>query len=266
MILFPPAKVNLVLYITGKREDGYHNIESVMYPIPLFDVLEILPAESFSFKSTGLFIDAELVDNLCVKAYRIMQKNHGIGNIMIHLRKKIPMGAGLGGGSADAAFVLRGLNELFQLELSDSLLESYAAELGSDCPFFVKSIPQLAKGRGEVLESISVSLKSTYMKLINPGIHVSTEMAYSNVLVSNQTYNWQEISSQKVDSWRGNLRNDFELSVFKEFPELKDIKDKMYAEGASYAFMSGSGSTMVGIYNEKPKRNGGFEFEEVLSL
>ncbi len=266
MILFPPAKVNLGLYITGKREDGYHNIESVMYPIPMFDVLEILPSENFRFKSTGLLIDGELEDNLCVKAFRIIQKHHGITNVMIHLRKNIPMGAGLGGGSADAAFVLCGLNELFELGLNDAVLESYAAQLGSDCAFFVKCIPQLAKGRGEVLEPINVSLTGNYMKVINPGIHISTKLAYANVSLSEITYDWKGISSEQVSSWKDNLRNDFERSVFPEFPHLEGVKQKMYEEGANYAFMSGSGSTMIGIYDEKPEFTGGFEFEKILLL
>lgn len=266
MILFPPAKVNLGLYITGKREDGYHNIESVMYPIPLFDVLEILPSENFTFKSTGLLIDADSEDNLCVKAYRILQKNHGVGNVMMHLQKNIPMGAGLGGGSADAAFVLKGLNELFELELSDALLESYAAELGSDCAFFIKCVPQLATGRGEVLEPISVSLKGSYMKVINPGIHISTKLAYANVSLSEHTYDWKGMTLEQVSSWKDCLRNDFERSVFPEFPQLEEIKQKMYDEGASYAFMSGSGSTMIGIYKDAPEFTGGFEFEKILSL
>jgi 4-diphosphocytidyl-2-C-methyl-D-erythritol kinase len=266
MILFPPAKVNLGLYITGKREDGYHNIESVMYPIPLYDVLEILPADKFSFKSTGLLIDGDSENNLCVKAYRIIQENHSIGNVMIHLRKNIPMGAGLGGGSADAAFVLRGLNELFELELSDTVLEKYAAQLGSDCAFFVKCVPQVATGRGEVLDLLPVSLKGKYMKVINPGIHISTKLAYSNVALSEETYDWEKMSSQKISAWKDTLRNDFERSVFPKYPELDFIKGKMYEEGALYAFMSGSGSTMIGIYDESPELTEGFEFEKILAL
>jgi 4-diphosphocytidyl-2-C-methyl-D-erythritol kinase len=185
---------------------------------------------------------------------------------MIHLRKNIPMGAGLGGGSADAAFVLRGLNELFDLKLSDVIMESYAAELGSDCAFFIKCVPQLATGRGEVLEPISVSLKGSYMKVINPGIHISTKLAYANVSLSEKTYDWKEMPLELVSSWKVNLRNDFERSLFPQFPHLEEIKHRMYEEGASYAFMSGSGSTMIGIYNEKPELMGGFTFEKVFAL
>lgn len=266
MILFPPAKVNLGLYITGKRADGYHDIESVMYPLPMTDVLEILPAEKFSFKCTGIPVDGDPEDNLCVKAFRLLQSAHNIGNVMIHLRKNIPMGAGLGGGSADASFVLTGLNELFDLKLKTSLLEEYAAQLGSDCAFFIKAVPQLAKGRGEVLSPINISLKGKFLKVINPGIHISTKLAYSNVQLSEQGYDWSIMPDQGPSAWKGELRNDFEASVFIEYPQLGEIKNGLYSEGAQYACMSGSGSTMIGIFDEKPDLSGGFPYEKVLEL
>lgn len=266
MILFPPAKVNLGLYITGKRADGYHDIESVMYPIPMTDVLEILPAEEFTFRSSGLVIDGNSEDNLCVQAFRLIQQKHKIGNVMIHLRKNIPMGAGLGGGSADAAFVLTGLNALFEIGLDHMTLKEYAAQLGSDCAFFVQAIPQLAKGRGEILTPIEVSLSGYFIKVINPGIHISTKLAYSNVQISDTVYNWEQMIHHDPSQWRDELRNDFELSVFTEYPELKRIKYDLYSEGASYACMSGSGSTMIGIFKDRPKLFGKFSFEKVFEL
>lgn len=266
MILFPPAKVNLGLYITGKRPDGYHDIESVMYPIPIMDALEIIPADKFSFRSSGLIIGGDDEDNLCVKAFRLMKENYGIADVMIHLRKNIPMGAGLGGGSADAAYVLTGLNQLFDLQLSDAQLEGYASQLGSDCAFFVRSIPQLAKGRGEILTPIEVSLSGYYLKVINPGIHVSTKEAYSKVKMSDEGYDWKNMPSQTPADWKEKLNNDFEESVFELYPELADIKSELYNEGALYATMSGSGSTMFGIFDKEPELKSNYPFEKVLQL
>lgn len=266
MILFPPAKVNLGLYITRKREDGYHDIESVMYPLPLTDVLEILPSERFIFRSSGLVIEGSEEDNLCVKAFRLMQERHNVGNVMIHLQKNIPMGAGLGGGSADAAYVLTGINMIFELGLDDTTLERYASELGSDCAFFVRSVPQLAKGRGEILTPINLSLQGKYIKVLNPGIHVSTKLAYSNVVLSDRTYDWNDLTLEKLSEWKEDLRNDFEKTVFVEFPELVRIKRNLYDEGAVYACMSGSGSTMIGIFDTEPNVSGKYSFEKVLKL
>jgi 4-diphosphocytidyl-2-C-methyl-D-erythritol kinase len=254
MILFPPAKINLGLKVLFKRNDGYHELETVMIQIPYTDILEILPADKFEFIQSGLVIDGDTESNLCVKAFRLLQKAFSIPNVSIHLKKLLPMGAGLGGGSADAAYVIRGLNELFNLNLSIEEMQNFASQLGSDCPFFIIDRPQLAKGRGELLSEIEIDLKGYYVKLVNIGIHVSTKEAYSNVHFSAAQPTIKEILTTSIESWRDNLMNDFEVSILKAYPELEKIKNQIYDEGALYAAMSGSGSTMFGIYKEEPSK------------
>lgn len=253
MILFPSAKINLGLNILFKRPDAYHEIDSVMIPVPLFDVLEILPSEDFVFRQTGLTIEGDQSDNLCVKAYELLRDKFDLPPVFIHLRKEIPMGAGLGGGSADAAFVLKGLNDLFALNCLIPELEKFAATLGSDCPFFIRNEAQVAQGRGEVLAPCSVDLKGYFLKIVNPGIHVGTKEAYSGVSFDESGRSVKEIVEGPVDQWKGILKNDFEKSVFLLHPVLSGIKAELYLEGAIYASMSGSGSTMFGIYENKPE-------------
>jgi len=265
MILFPPAKINLGLNVLSKRNDGYHEIETCMVEIALCDVLEVQKADRFEFKSSGLKIIGGEDTNLCVKAFRLLENKHNLTPVYIHLRKNIPMGAGLGGGSSDGTYVLLALNELFDLKLSDSQLESYAAELGSDCPFFVKGMSQLAKGRGEILESITVDLSHKYIKLINPQIHIGTAEAYGNVKLGSSR-SVREALDQSIGNWQTSLDNGFEEYAFAEHPELITIREQMIGEGAVYSAMSGSGSTMFGIYNEKPDVNTDYEFERVFKM
>jgi 4-diphosphocytidyl-2-C-methyl-D-erythritol kinase len=253
MILFPPAKINLGLNVLFKREDGYHELDTCMVPIPFTDVLELLPAEEFSFHQSGLFIPGNSEDNLCIKAYRSMVENFSISPVYIHLRKEIPMGAGLGGGSADAAYVLKGIKELFNVDCSTAKLEELAAQLGSDCPFFIKNQAQIAKGRGELLSSCNLDLKGYYIKIVNPGIHIGTKEAYAGIVFGKNERTIQEIVEGPIENWRMQLKNDFETTAFALHPELIKIKEKLYAEGAVYAAMSGSGSTMFGIYKVEPK-------------
>jgi len=255
MILFPPAKINLGLRVLYKRPDNYHEIDSCMVPIPFYDVLEILPAEQFSFLQTGLSIAGDQESNLCVKAFRMMQADFGIPNVYLHLRKEIPMGAGLGGGSADAAYVLRGLRDLFLPELGNAVLEGMAAQLGSDCALFVGDSPRLASGRGEVLRSAKLNLDGYFMKLINPGIHIGTAEAYSGIVFPTDPEKIESVLSRPIESWKEQLYNDFETSVFPAHPVLNAIKNQLYDEGALYASMSGSGSTMYGIYSAEPARS-----------
>ena len=252
MILFPPAKINLGLNVPYKREDGYHEIETCMYPIPFLDILELLPAEKFSFLQTGLVIPGNDSDNLCVKAYNLMKERSSIPPVYIHLRKEIPMGAGMGGGSADAAYVLKGLNELFELAISVEELEEMAAKLGSDCPFFIKAEPQIAKGRGEIMSSCALTLNGYYLKIVNPGIHIGTREAYAGIQFGVLTKSIKEVVEGPINDWKVDLKNDFETHIFKSYPTLGDIKQQLYDEGAVYAAMSGSGSTMFGIYKTKP--------------
>lgn len=253
MISFPNAKINLGLNIISKRDDGYHNIESCFYPIPLKDVLEIIPATKFSFQSTGLAIDGDPKHNLVVKAFKMLQKDFGLENIAIHLHKIIPMGAGLGGGSADAAFVLKMIDEEFQLLLGDQYLETLALELGSDCPFFIQNQPVIASGRGEIFEPIAIDLSNYHLILVKPDIHVSTKEAYTGVKPKTPEVSVKEIiEKKKVSEWKDLLVNDFELGVFEKYPEIGAIKQALYGQGAVYASMTGSGSAVYGLFKEKP--------------
>jgi 4-diphosphocytidyl-2-C-methyl-D-erythritol kinase len=253
MILFPPAKINLGLNVLHKRADNYHELDSCMMSIPFTDVLEILPAKEFSFVQTGNSIPGSIEDNLCVKAYNLMVEKYSIQPVYIHLRKEIPMGAGLGGGSADAAFVLRGINDLYQLKCSIEELQELAATLGSDCPYFIKNEAQIAKGRGEVLSSCNLNLKGYYLKLINPGIHIGTKEAYDGIVFNENNQSVKSIVEGPILNWREVLKNDFETTAFVNHPVLSQIKEQMYSDGAIYASMSGSGSTMYGIFWDEPK-------------
>ena len=254
MILFPPAKINLGLHILFKRNDGYHELETVMTPLPFTDILEILPCKKFEFIQTGLTIPGDSQSNLCVKAYLLMKEKYNIPPVYIHLRKIIPMGGGLGGGSSDAAFVLQGINDLFQLNLTPQKLEELAAQLGSDCPFFIQNVPQVAKGRGEILTPIELKLKGYYIKILNLGIHVGTKEAYDGCTFSNNSKTLSDIISQPISTWKNELKNDFETSVFKIHPKLEAAKQALYNEGAIYAAMTGSGSTLFGIFEVEPAK------------
>lgn len=250
MITFPNAKINLGLNIVSKREDGYHNIESCFYPIPWHDCLEVIEAASFAFYSYGMNIPGDPSSNLCVKAYQLLKEDFDIPPVEIHLLKNIPMGAGLGGGSADGAFILKMLNELFRLGLSDLKLETYSLKLGSDCPFFIKNKPAIASGRGEMLKPIDLDLSGYYLAIHNPGIHISTKDAYDGISPKKPDNSIENIISKSVTEWKDVLHNDFEDSIFPNHPEITKLKDKMYDAGAVYASMTGSGSTIFGLYKE----------------
>ncbi|MES2798948.1 MAG: 4-(cytidine 5'-diphospho)-2-C-methyl-D-erythritol kinase [Bacteroidota bacterium] len=265
MLLYPNAKINLGLHVLHKREDGFHEIETAMVPIPLFDILEILPAKELKFVSSGIAVSGALEDNLCVKAFRLLEDRFSIPPVYMHLRKQIPMGAGMGGGSADAAFVLKGINELFDLQLSSAQLENFAGILGSDCPFFIKNKPQLARGRGEILGEINIDLKGMYLKIVNPGIHISTKEAYAGIQFQERAFNVEEILTQPKSHWKKLLHNDFENGAFKQYPTLEQIKFQLYQENAEYAAMSGSGSTMFGLFTEPPSLSfGSYHYMETI--
>jgi 4-diphosphocytidyl-2-C-methyl-D-erythritol kinase len=255
MILYPPAKINLGLHVLFKRSDGYHEIETCMVAIPWFDILEITFADSFSFVQSGNVIPSSLSENLCYKAYEAIKVKYPISSLRIHLRKQLPMGAGLGGGSADAAYVLKGINEICNLKLSNIELCAIAATLGSDCPFFIENVPQLAKGRGERLSLVDLNLTGYWIKVINPGLHVSTKEAYYGIVLNNERNEGiDEILKRDINTWKSDLVNDFEKSVFKSHPQLENIKNKLYQEGAVYAAMSGSGSTLFGLFESEPQK------------
>lgn len=254
MISFPNAKINLGLYVTGKRRDGYHNLESVFYPIPWTDILEIQPGEKLHFESSGLAIDGAPKDNLCVKAFKALQKDFGLDPVKIHLHKVIPMGAGLGGGSADASFVLRSLNELYNLYLEDTLLETYAAQIGSDCPFFIQNQPVLASGTGTTFSEIKLNLAEKHLIVVHPGIHIGTKEAYAKIkpgppeIVLKDT-----IERMDFAEWRNVLKNDFEASIQDVYPTIASIKEQLYHQGAVYAAMTGSGSAVFGLFDSPPE-------------
>lgn len=248
MVSFPPCKINLGLYILNRRADGYHNISTCFYPVPWTDILEIIPSDTMSFSRTGLSIPGE--DNLCIKAYQLLKKDFDLPPVKIHLHKIIPIGAGLGGGSSDAAHMLRLLNSIFKLSLSSDQLKQYAARLGSDCSFFVEDRPMLGTGKGEILEPIELSLKKYYLVLIKPPIHVSTREAYSGICPQQPTNKLSEVIQLPVREWKNSLKNDFEESVFNKYPAIEKIKIKLYSHGAVYASMSGSGSSVFGLFEK----------------
>ena len=254
MITFPNAKINLGLQVIEKLPSGYHTINTCFYPIPWHDLLEAVPAKKTTFESSGIPIPGNPKDNLCLKAYQLLKKDYHLPNLSIHLHKLIPMGAGLGGGSADAAFMLRLINESFQLFLDDAVLEMYAAQLGSDCPFFVQNKPSMATGTGTELTPINLNLSGCTLLLIYPNLHISTKEAYAGIRPSPAEYDLQTlVLSKDFDAWKETLANDFEPSVFPNYPLLKDIKNQLYQMGALYAGMSGSGATMFGIFSNETK-------------
>jgi 4-diphosphocytidyl-2-C-methyl-D-erythritol kinase len=249
VVQFPNCKINLGLHITSKRADGFHNIETVFYPVGLKDILEIIVSNQFEFSSTGITIPGDTSNNLCIKAYQLLQKDFPeIPAIKMHLHKNIPMGAGLGGGSADGAFTLQLLNDKFRLNLSQEQLIYYAAVLGSDCPFFILNTPVFATGRGEILESINLDLSNYTFALVHPGIHVNTKWAFEQIQPKTPPKSIKEIIQLPIEEWKHLLKNDFEAPIMQAHPEIEVIKNALYADGAVYASMSGSGSSVFGIY------------------
>jgi 4-diphosphocytidyl-2-C-methyl-D-erythritol kinase len=245
MILYPPAKINLGLHILAKRPDGYHEIETIMAAIPFCDILEITVADEDTFIQTGIEVPSDGQPNLCQRAVTLLRQQQKFPNVRIHLRKQIPVGAGLGGGSADASYTLLGLNVLFNLSYSENELENFAAQLGSDCPFFIKGGLQLAKGRGEILQSLPPIGREVQLVLCNPQIHVSTAQAYSGVEPTDQRASLKAIfASNDV----GGLENDFEKSIFEKFTPIAQLKAALKQAGAFYAAMSGSGSSVFALF------------------
>jgi 4-diphosphocytidyl-2-C-methyl-D-erythritol kinase len=252
MVVFPHSKINLGLNVLSKRGDGYHDIETCFYPLPWYDLLEIVKSKDSSFTNTGICVPGKKEDNICVRAYHLMQDRFDLSPVAIHLHKIVPMGAGLGGGSADAAFTLLVLNNLFDLNLTKPHLEELAAELGSDCAFFIHNEPMIGTGRGEKLKPVSLSLQGKFVVVVKPDIHVTTAEAFKNITPRQPYYSITSIVEQMdIKDWKDALINDFEKSVFVQFPKIEEIKLKMYQAGALYASMSGSGSSVFGIF-QKP--------------
>ena len=255
MICFPNAKINLGLRIINKREDGYHNIETVFYPIPLKDALEVVSAPCFSFSQIGIPVCDTPQNNLVMKALNALKLNYEIPPIEIHLKKIIPLGAGLGGGSSDASFMLKLLNDFAKLHLSEKTLEEIAASLGADCPFFIQNRPVLASGIGNIFEKITLSLRGYIIYIVKPDVLVSTKEAYSLVKPEKPDISLKEIIKTPVKEWKNILINDFEISVFKQYPIISTIKDELYKSGAIYASMTGSGSSVYGLFKQDIELN-----------
>ncbi len=250
--MFPNAKINLGLRVIERRTDGYHSIETLFLPVELCDILEfvVTPDAKFSLEITGIAVGGNPEENLIYKAWEIMHRDYSVPCVHAHLHKVIPIGAGLGGGSADAAFMLKGLNEYFSCGCSPGTLESYAAELGSDCAFFIRNLPAIGTGRGEILEPIELSVTGYEIVLVNPGVHVGTREAYADIVPQEPENSLRELISLPMIHWQNTIHNDFERSVFTTYPVIAGLKQKMINLGAIYASMSGSGSTVYGIFRE----------------
>jgi 4-diphosphocytidyl-2-C-methyl-D-erythritol kinase len=256
MLAFPNAKINLGLHVLEKRTDGFHNIETVFYPVKWSDALEIIPAQkksakSVQFNATGIKIIGSKNKNLCVKAYELLKEKYDLPSVQMHLHKSVPIGSGLGGGSSDATNTILLLNKVFNLGINNKELEERGSNLGSDCAFFVRNKPTLAKGRGNVFEEINLSLKGYFIVIVKPDVHISTADAYKNVSPDVKRKSLKEFISKPVEEWKEMLVNDFEKNVFKKYPEVKYLKEELYNLGADYASMSGSGSAVYGLFKNE---------------
>lgn len=249
MIVFPNAKINIGLRITSRRPDGFRNLESCFYPVNWCDALEIILATETQFTSSGLSIPGEASSNLCLKAYELLQQDFDLKPVRIHLHKNIPIGAGMGGGSADAAFTLKLLNDLFDLKIAVPDLEDYARKLGSDCAFFIQNKPVFAVEKGDVFEPLHLNISGYKVVVIYPDLHITTAEAYQAVVPQIPTENLKKILQQPVNTWTDRVQNDFEKALFLKYPVLPQLKTYLYQAGALYASMTGSGSAVFGIFS-----------------
>jgi 4-diphosphocytidyl-2-C-methyl-D-erythritol kinase len=261
MICFPNAKINIGLRILEKRPDGYHNLETIFYPVGLSDILEFIEDQSLvsgtcRLKTTGLPIHTPAEDNLVVKAYGLMNRHKKLPGIQAHLHKIIPPGAGLGGGSSDAAFMIKKLNEVHKPRIRTVEMEKLASEIGSDCPFFLRNTPLFASGTGNRFRKIKLDLNGYYLVIVLPDIHISTHQAYNMISPAKSGQSLYDLIRQPVNQWKETIINDFEAIIFNQFPELGKIKEELYRLGAEFALMSGSGSAVFGIFMYPPRDMG----------
>lgn len=256
MVVFPRAKINLGLRITGKRNDGYHNIETVIYPVSLCDALEFVVSSGQDGKDnltvTGISVGVSPEENIVMKAVRKLREKYSFPGLRIHLHKAIPHGAGLGGGSSDAACMMKSINRHFNLSIGTNELKAMALDIGSDCPFFIEGDPAFATGRGEILEPISPVLSGSYLLLLNPGVGINTREAYRNCKPEIPSDSLLNLSTMEITKWKDLISNDFEAFAFKKHPVIKQLKDDLYNAGAIFSSMSGSGSSVYGIFSGKP--------------
>ncbi len=252
MIVFPNAKINIGLHVVSRRTDGYHNLETVFYPLPLCDALEMAETGYEGIQFSGIPVEGPDDDNLVLKAYRLLKNEYGLPPVQFHLHKAIPTGAGLGGGSSDAAFTLKMLNEYFSLGLNSETLKEFALQIGADCTFFIDNKPSFATGIGNILSPVDLDLSDYKIVVIKPEVAVSTADAYRNVIPVQPGFYLPDLLKLPPEQWNGNVVNDFEKSIFHRFPEIENWKKKLYDLGALYASMSGSGSAVFGIFRSLP--------------
>lgn len=259
MIVFPNTKINIGLNIVARRPDGYHNLESVFFPIPIQDALEVIEqpagAPSCQFRQYGIAVDCPPDKNLVVRAYQLLASHFSLPPVSVFLDKHIPTGAGLGGGSADASFMLRLLNEKFQLHLSSLQLQQYAVQLGADCPFFIPNVPAYVTGIGEVMQPLALSLSGWWLVVVKPNVFVSTRVAFAHITPKPSAFPLSSLPSLPVTQWRNRVVNDFEESIFPQFPVIAAYKEALYQAGAVYASMSGSGASLYGLFAQQPAAN-----------
>lgn len=252
MIAFPNAKINIGLNITERRADGYHNLETVFYPVQIRDALEIIESKELSFESSGIAIPGHTEGNLCLKAYHLLRADYALPPVKMHLHKHIPVGAGLGGGSADAAFCIRLLNQKFNLKLTAEQMEDYARRLGADCAFFINNKPVYAFEKGDRFQAVQLDLSNYCIVIVMPPVHVSTAEAYAGVKPQSGSYPLHNAVQLPIADWRYNIKNDFENHILENHPVIADVKNSLYNAGALYASMSGSGAAVFGIFEHLP--------------
>jgi len=256
MIIFPNAKINIGLNIVNRRTDGYHDLETIFYPVKINDVLEVIEADELSFESSGLGIPGRIEDNLCIRGYHLLKKDFNLPPVKIHLHKHIPIGAGLGGGSADAAFFIRLINQKFELGMDDETMASYARKLGADCAFFIQNKPVFAFERGDEFEPIRLDLSAYKIVVVMPPVQISTAEAFGGVNPGQPKHSLMELINLPIGEWRKFIKNDFETTIFKNHPVIRGVKASLYEAGAIYASMSGSGAAIFGIFNDTPDLSG----------
>ncbi|MEO5909950.1 MAG: 4-(cytidine 5'-diphospho)-2-C-methyl-D-erythritol kinase [Pelobium sp.] len=250
MITFPNAKINIGLNITGRRADGYHNLETIFYPINIKDALEVVEGAEMTFETSGIEIPGYANENLCLQAYDLMRKDFDLPNIHIHLHKQIPIGAGLGGGSADAAFFIKLINEKFEMGMSMEQMQAYCRKLGADCSFFIANKPVFAFEKGDVFEAIDLDLTKFHMALVMPPVHVSTGEAYRGVHPKEPQQSLKDLIKMPIEEWQGQITNDFEDHILKNHPQIREVKASLLEAGALFSLMSGSGASVYGIFKE----------------
>lgn len=263
MIYFPNAKINIGLFVTEKRPDGFHNLETVFYPVGLSDILEVRRADGQQegvchFENSGIVVDCPPEKNLVLKAYKLLSADYSLPSVNVHLHKIIPFGAGFGGGSSDAAFMLKALNECCELGCTNARLAQYASQLGSDCAFFIENSPAFASGKGDILEDLPLSLEGFRIILVKPQGGVSTAEAYAGIRPQKPGFDLRRIVQLPVEEWKKFIRNDFESTVFARYPEIASLKEQLYARGAVYVSMTGSGSAVFGLFRKDAEVNVNF--------